>query len=312
MKPTSFNEYQPSISEIVRGSGQLQAYISTLLAVTLSLIHKQEQGRTLEVSETGAIVASILDNARVFPLPIYETRAHDILRRAQVLPQDNPTSLPERALRVYHQISPYVQGPSVLDLGCGDGRVGEELAHEDSLDVVLADIYQHAHIGETSLRFIRVGSDGTVPDARQYDTTLLLTVLHHSDDPLKTLGQAKQRTKPGGKIVVIESVFGIDKAVQEPNLDAYAQENARRFKALSPEEQRWANIFFDHFYNRVIHFSPDPAKKVNVPFNFSTPKGWKAIFEEQGLQQERLIYLGFDQPVVPEYHTLHVLRTSSR
>ena len=308
MKPTPFTDYQPSISEIVRDSGRLQAYISTLLGVTLQLLRKQEQGRMPETAEAEAMVASILDHAHVFPLPIYETRAHDILRRAHILPQDTPHSLQERANRIYHQITPYVQGPSVLDLGCGDGRVGEWLAQRDGLDVVLADIYQHAHIDETGLRFVRVHSNGTVPDTRQYDTTLLLTVLHHSDDPLETLEQAKQRTKPGGKIIVIESVFGIDKVVQEPNGDAYAQENARRFKALSPEEQRQANIFFDHFYNRVIHFSPDPAKKVNVPFNFNTPEGWKAIFEEHGFQQERLVYLGFDQPVVPEYHTLHVLR----
>jgi hypothetical protein len=74
------------------------------------------------------------------------------------------------------------------------------------------------------------------------------------------------------------------------------------------EQQRKANIFFDHFYNRVLHYSPNPENKVNVPFNFNTPNGWETLFSNCGLKQETLLHLGLDQPTVPEYHTLHVLR----
>lgn len=310
MKPTPFNDPQPRISEIVCGSDRLQNYISTVLTVMLQLLRKQEQGHMFEAGEADTSVASILTDAHTFPLSIYETRAHDTLRRVQVLPTGTPESLRERANRIYRQITREVQGHSVLDLGCGDGRVGEWLAQNDGLEVVLADVYKHSHVDETGLRFVQIREDGIVPDARQYDATLLLTVLHHSNDPLKTLDEAKKRTRRGGKIMVIESVYGIDESVQEPNRDAYTQEITHRFKALSSEEQRLANMFFDHLYNRVIHFSPDPAKKVNVPFNFNTPDGWKEIFEHAGLRQEKLVFLGFDHPVVPEYHTLHVLEVS--
>ena len=45
-----------------------------------------------------------------------------------------------------------------------------------------------------------------------------------------------------------------------------------------------------------------------MPFNFCTPGGWKMFFEDLGLEQERVVYLGNDQLTVPEYHTLHVLK----
>jgi len=77
---------------------------------------------------------------------------------------------------------------------------------------------------------------------------------------------------------------------------------------LPAEQQRKVNIFFDHFYNRVLHYSKDAKTKVNIPFNFNAPNNWEKIFAKCGLKQETIIHLGLDQPTVPEYHTLHILR----
>ena len=52
--------------------------------------------------------------------------------------------------------------------------------------------------------------------------------------------------------------------------------------------------------------------KANIPFNFNTPDGWKMIFEDNGFKQEKVIHLGVDQPIVPEYHTLHILRVDKQ
>jgi SAM-dependent methyltransferase len=168
------------------------------------------------------------------------------------------------------------------------------IATKKSLEVALADVYMHNHIQEIGLPFYPITADGTIAASKQYDTTLLLTVLHHADDPIKTLQEAKRLTKEDGRIIIIESVYGITD--QTP------------FGKLSVEKQRLTNIFFDHFYNRVVHYSKNKEHKVNVPFNFSTAEGWRRIFESQGLEQIAYEALGIDQPIVPEYHTLHVLR----
>ena len=120
---------------------------------------------------------------------------------------------------------------------------------------------------------------------------------------MQVLREAHRVTRPAGRIIVIESVYGVGH--QEFPVTHHSR--VQQYISLSPEQQRRVNIFFDHFYNRVIHFSSDPAQKVNVPFNFNTPERWKQIFERTGLRQEQVVYLGIDQPAVPEYHTLHVL-----
>lgn len=92
---------------------------------------------------------------------------------------------------------------------------------------------------------------------------------------------------------MIESVYGINDETD--------------FGKLTSEQQFAVNVFFDHFYNRIIHYNDDVTKKVNVPFNFNTPNNWQRVFESKGLEQVAVQYLGIDQCLVPEYHTLHVL-----
>lgn len=128
-------------------------------------------------------------------------------------------------------------------------------------------------------------------------------MLHHSDDPVHTLKEAHRVTKAGGRVIVIESVFGPDARV----LDKSQRLDAKEYLGLNASEQRLANVFFDHFYNRVIHYSENPQEKVNVPYHFNTPAAWKQLFEKNGFRQIHVQHLGVDQPAVPEYHTLHVL-----
>ena len=105
------------------------------------------------------------------------------------------------------------------------------------------------------------------------------------------LREARRVTNSEGRIIVLESVYGV-----------------KSYGNLNNEHQRLVNIFFDHFYNRIIHYSNFKENKVNVPFNFRTPEYWNSIFKKEKLTVKKTIHLRFDQPVVPEYHTLHILK----
>ena len=211
--------------------------------------------------------------------------------------------LAERAGIIFSQIKSHVLAGSVLDLGCGDGQVGKRLAAQGNT-VSLADVYRHPEISRTDLPFKTIGSRRRLPfRSGSFDTVLLATVLHHSDDPVHLINEARRVVKLGGRVLVTESVYGVDgKGIPKANRGRTAP-----FLQLTRENQRLANIFFDHLYNRVFHYSEKDSGKVNVPFNFNTPDGWNSLFQANGLEHLQTVHFGADYPVVPEYHTLHVL-----
>ena len=233
----------------------------------------------------------------------YEEQAHNILEKESVA-QKIPEKLFARASLIYSQIAPYLLSGSVLDYGCGDGQVGELIA-EKNKQVTLTDVYEHSHIEQTGLPFKPFKQGAKAPFINnQFDNTLAITVFHHSNDPQSTIKNVHAITKKDGRAIVIESVYG----VKGKELPKAAQEKIKNYLALTAEQQRMTNVFFDHFYNRIIHCSKDTKTKVNVPFNFNTPENWAKIFVQCGFKQESVIHLGIDQPTAPEYHTLHVLK----
>ena len=139
-------------------------------------------------------------------------------------------------------------------------------------------------------------------DDNEFDTVLLLTVLHHSENPLQAVKEAVRVAKPGGRLIVIESVYGIKK---------HSCKKFKCFFGLGAKQQKRIIGFFDHFTNRVIYYY-SKKQKASVPLNFYTIPEWKKIFEKNYLEIEKILELGFDQPSVPEYHALFVLRAESK
>ncbi|MBW3004035.1 methyltransferase domain-containing protein [Candidatus Woesearchaeota archaeon] len=245
--------------------------------------------RHLHIHSPDYVTATILEMAGKRG---YEAEANEVLQKKGVQSRLAHT-LDDRARIMFHQIRQHVKGKSVLDIGCGDGRLAKMLA-DDNLDVTAIDVYEHPNVLTTGLDFHEFEQGEDIPLDSHYDTTLLLTVLHHSSDPLHTLREARRLTKD--RLIIIESVYGITN-------DSY-------YGSLTPEEQRMVNVFFDHFYNWIIHYSKDPDKKVNIPFNFRTPKQWHKIFEHCGFNVVEERDLGIDQPSVPEHHRFYALDIS--
>ncbi len=184
--------------------------------------------------------------------------------------------LRNRSKKIFSQVRPFIEKESmVLDLGCGDGKVGELAASELGCKVTLMDVVNYHR---TSLPFHRYNGRETRFRDEQFDHVLLVTVLHHSDDPIKVMSEALRVASKS--VIVIESVY-----FNEPH--------------------RIANSFFDWFYNRVLN-NPD----INVPLNFLPPKAWVALFNELGGDVKQMEHLGIDIPVVPEWHTLFVVGKS--
>jgi len=181
--------------------------------------------------------------------------------------------LRNRSKKIFEQTSPFVgRERMLLDLGCGDGKVGELFAQNHGCRVTLMDVMNY---NKTNLPFHKYNGRETRFIDDQFEHVLLVTVLHHSDDPIAVMSEALRVASKS--VVVIESV--------------YFNEVHRAF-----------NSFFDWFYNRVLN---DP--NVNVPLNFLPPKAWVSLFGELGGRTTHMEHFGIDMPVVPEWHTLYVV-----
>ncbi len=253
--------------------------------------------------KTRVLIQKIILLAKKEPIADYELYAHTLLEECGVTSLI-PEKLIARAELAFSQILPFVGTGKVLDFGCGDGRIGALLSKRGN-EVILTDVYKNKNVSKIALPFAPFKQSENTPFAdNSFDVTLSLTVFHHCSDPLHAIKDVYRTSKKNGKVIVIESVYGVTKERVSKSI----AKKAGHYLELSSEQQRRVNIFFDHFYNRVIHYSANEKTKVNVPFNFNTPEGWKKVFEKEGLKEEKVIHLGIDQPAVPEYHTLHVLK----
>ncbi|MFC1697390.1 class I SAM-dependent methyltransferase [Nanoarchaeota archaeon] len=218
----------------------------------------------------------------------YENQLNEILPKLGIV-ECYENELQNRAQKHFDIIKNHIKGQYFLDFGCGDGELGKLIANV-GFKVGLADIYKHKNI-DKGIRFYDLKKDQEINQI--FDNTALLTVLHHSSDPIKTLQKAKSFLKNGANMIIIETVYGIN--------------NNSDFGKLNDRQQFLITSFIDHFCNRAAWYNSDPSKRINVPFNYNTPNGWKEIFQQQGLKEKYYEVLGKEQILFPGYHVLYVL-----
>lgn len=109
---------------------------------------------------------------------------------------------------------------TVLDVACGPGLVAiafaEVVAHATGLDATPAMLARAAEIAAgRSIANVdwRLGEAGALPFAdSSFDIVTCRFAFHHIEDPLAALHEMKRVTKPGGSLVVCDSVASADPA----------------------------------------------------------------------------------------------------
>ena len=108
-----------------------------------------------------------------------------------------------KARRVAARLPP--GATSVLDLGAGEGYVGEAIQRRAGVRVTLADVIPLRRVRLPAVRY-----DGRrLPFAAgAFDAVVLYFVLHHSDRPRRVLAEALRVCRArGGRVIVVESVY---------------------------------------------------------------------------------------------------------
>ncbi len=161
-----------------------------------------------------------------------------------------------RAQRKYRFIRPYLtrlkKPLDVLDLGAGEGYVGQVLQQALAARVTLADVVS---MNRTSLPHV-VYDGHTLPfDDKAFDVTVLYFVLHHTQDQRQVLREVLRVS--GDRVLVVESVY----------------------------QGRWDRrllAFLDRLVNRLR--SGGLMKAQEEYLHFRTRAAWRDLFEEEGAE----------------------------
>lgn len=132
----------------------------------------------------------------------------------------------------------------IIDIGSGSCSICEILS-ENGFDITPLDI-KNSSVVESIKPIIYGGKKIPFPD-KSFDVSLIITVLHHTQNPEKLLKEAKRVSK---KIIIIEDIY--------------------------------SNIFqkyFTYFLDSLVNF-----EFRGHPHSNKTDKGWKAAFKKLKLK----------------------------
>jgi SAM-dependent methyltransferase len=266
------------IDEIIRQS-EHRDIISNSTAGMLGAIGRSS-------SEVQEVLSILFDSSFSGNIQRLEKVLHDKITSQGGSPEIMRAGMDERAKVIHSEIKEYLLGDSLADIGCGSGVVSW-LSRDNFTDILLYDEINYLD-PKVKLPFVNIPSGSSFPLDRSFDCTLLLTVLHHAEHPLKLLQDVWKCTKQ--RLIIIESVFDISPS----QLLSSPSESGQYSQFINA-------IFCDWFYNRVLN------QNVHVPYNFDTPDNWCKTFEELPAIISHKKDLGIDINIVPEHHYLFVL-----
>ena len=219
----------------------------------------------------------------------------EVLRRHLARIQVNGCPFPEalkrmlagRAQLIFGQIEPYLRehtGGKIIDIGCGDGQVTDLVYRNISKETVGFDVRLYPAPGLEVSLFPQASPDDLQVADGYFDVAIMTNVLHHEAHNENLLKELARVVRPGGRAIIIETV------------------------PLSESEFQFERTFVnDYVYNRIFH-----AADVPVPGTYETAGGWVRRFDRTGFDlAERIVPLGYDQPLIRDPHVLYVLKKAA-
>jgi SAM-dependent methyltransferase len=178
----------------------------------------------------------------------------------------------------------YFAGKTVVDIGCGNGRIGRIIGPKAyryiGLDLSEAVYSFPAYLQASNITLGRASAtDIPLKDAIS-DVSVCWGVLHHVDNPVAAISELIRITKPGGEILL----FIYSKAYD-------ARENLNRFVKQIDESEKLNLIEF-------VSDSMDAWREVDLFYANLLSNG---MFQSPKQSREWQIFQWFDG-ITPQYH----------
>lgn len=155
-----------------------------------------------------SIIWRFLSSRRSIPCPTW---------LSWMIELDNPFSKINRSTTIIENLN-IEPGMTILDVGCGPGRLTIPIAQKISDDgkVVAMDVQKgmlsrtrkKAHAANlTNIEFLNAGIGEGKLEHNRFDRALLITVLGEVPDQVSALKESFRALKPGGVLCVTEIIF---------------------------------------------------------------------------------------------------------
>ena len=222
---------------------------------------------------------------------VVRTIAHDMFRK------DNPDVWFRRhydeygktvkGLMEFAQIRDNIRGGTILDLGCGSGRLAFECSQR-GYNVLTTDVLDRRTGGARQLPFRLMNDAVTIPYPDGVaDTALVFSVLHHIDaSDLQNILAEIRRTC--ARVLINEDVYGVsldDEFRTAIDNDDFLQE----FVLMPLKDQLQTLMLFDFVENTFAQGIPE----MNFSFQFRTIPHWQSVLAANGFNLVATDLIGF-------------------
>ncbi|MCI0562870.1 MAG: class I SAM-dependent methyltransferase, partial [Nitrososphaera sp.] len=192
-----------------------------------------------------------------------------------------------------------------LDIGCGRGCVTSSLVKSgiatDATGIDGADFeseWRERRTTPLQLRYQQVSMrhmEDWVRMAGQFDTFLLLYVLHHSNDyrTARTLRSLHKSIRPGGRVIVLEDSLALDRApLNDPfNLTSIWSEWANRDQVYCLTAGYDAQVILDFVAVQLLA----GFREVSMACNYRLGTDWLEYFGKLGYETVQIENIGFPE-----------------